>query len=388
MENSLKVAAAVTAACLAAGFAPSTQAQAAAYVYVAGSTQISGYSASTTGQLTPILGLPIPASVSHLSTTSKTVFGPGNDNVNIYSFNIGPGGLLVPGPVTDAQANNTDGCAAPLGPTQIGPSGQYLYSLVFEGPCGGGEAVTYAYVIKSGGALDEIDGWYTQIFHAGTMNPVRVEGNGQYAFFTGCEHDGDDYIPVTLITSPGSTVFPGGMYPAGRYTDAPEPSDPAEFFCPAMLATDPTTHIAYAFRKFYPSLNKLSTPYYLASYSVDSMANLSTTSNYTNMPSASIGTLSTLSISPAGNLLAVAGSYGFELFRFNGGSPITKIEGLVASDPVTELGWDKAGHLYVLTQSKLYVYTATTSGVTQAEGSPHTLTGAGPFSMIADSLTH
>jgi hypothetical protein len=390
MTNNWKAAATLAAVSLAAGFAQSSHGQAVAYVYVASSTQISGYSAAATGQLAPIIGLPIPASVSHLSTTSKTLFGPGTDNANMYSFNIGPGGLLVPGPVTDVQQFNPNGCPATLGPTQIGPTGQYLYSLVMEGPCGGGEAATFEYPIKSGGALGEGEGegWYTQIDHAGPMNPVRVLGNGQYAFFTGCEHDGDDYTPVTLITFPGSTIFPGGMYPDGRYTDAPEPSDPEDFFCPAMLATDPTTHIAYAFRKFYPSLNELSTPYYLASYSVDTMGNLSTESNYSNMPSASIGTLSTLSISPSGSLLAVAGSYGFELFHFNGGNPITKIAGLVASDPVTELGWDKAGHLYVLTQSKLYVYTATTSGVTEATGSPYTLTGAGPFSMIADSLTH
>jgi hypothetical protein len=105
------------------------------------------------------------------------------------------------------------------------------------------------------------------------------------------------------------------------------------------------------------------------------------------MPAANIGTLSGMSISPSGTLLAVAGSYGFELFHFDGGSPITKIGSLVASDPVTELGWDKLDHLYVLTKSSLYVYAATSTGVEPAPGSPYSLLGSGPFSMIALSLT-
>jgi hypothetical protein len=386
MANSLKVAATLIAACLTAGFAPSANGQAVAYLYVAGSTQISGYSAAATGQLTPLLGLPIPASVTHLSTTSKTVFGPGADNENIYSFNIGPGGLLVPGPVTNVQQYNTNGCPGKLGPTQIDYAGKYLYSLVIDIDCANGVG-THVYPILKGGSLGEGIGWYTQIEHAGPPNPIRLLGTDQYAFITGCSHDGSDFTPTTLIYHTGNTVFPGGLVPDGQYNDAPEPSDPQNFYCPAMLAGDPSNHLAYAFRKYYPSISELSTPYFLASYTVDTQGNLTTESNYTNMPAANIGTLSAMSISPSGNLLAVAGSYGFELFHFNGGSPITKIGSLVPSDPVAQVAWDKAGHLYVLTASSLYVYTATATGVENAPGSPHTLSGGGPFSMISLSLT-
>jgi hypothetical protein len=160
MANSWKVTATLIAACLAPGFAQSQSGQAVAYVYVAGSTQISGYAAAATGQLTPIPELPISASVTHLSTTSKTLFGPGADNKNMCSFNIGPGGVLVPGPVTDVQQYNSNGCPAKLGPTQIDYAGQYLYSLVIGGDCAGGVA-THVYPIKAGGSLGEGDDWYT-----------------------------------------------------------------------------------------------------------------------------------------------------------------------------------------------------------------------------------
>jgi hypothetical protein len=386
MTNSLKVAATVIAACLTAGLAQSSNGQAVAYVYVASSTQISGYSAGATGQLTPILGLPIPASVSHLSTTSKTVFGPGTDNKNMYSFNIGPGGLLVPGPVTYVQQYNTNGCPGTLGPTQIDYAGQYLYSLVIDGDCAG-DVVTHVFPILKGGALGTGIGWYTQIEYSGPPNPIRLLGTDQFAFVTGCAHDGNDFTPTTLIYHTGNTVFPGGLVPDGQYDEAPEPSDAQDFYCPAMLAGDPSNHLAYAFRKYYPSISELSTPYFLASYTVDPQGNFSTESNYTNMPAANIGTLSSMAVAPSGKLLAVAGSYGFELFNFDGGSPITKIGSLVASDPVTQVAWDKAGHLYVLTTSSLYVYAATSSGLQPASGSPYALSGSGAFSIIALSLS-
>jgi len=386
MTNHLKVAATLIAAFLTAGFAQASNGQAVAYVYVAGATEISGYSAAASGRLTPIPGLPIPASVSHLSTTSKTVYGPGTDNKNIYSFNIGPGGLLVPGPVTDAQQYNTNGCPGKLGTTQIDYAGKNLYSLVIDIDCANGVG-THVYPILKSGALGEGIGWYTQIEHAGPPNPIRLLGNDQFAFITGCSNDGSEFDPTTLIYHAGNTVSPGGLVPDGQYHGAPEPSDPDDFFCPSMLAGDPSNHLAYAFRKYYPNLAELSTPYYMASYTVDTAGNLSTESNYTNMPAANIGTLSSMSISPSGKLLAVAGSYGFELFNFDGGNPITKIGSLVDSGPVTEVAWDKAGHLYVLADSSLFVYTASSTGVKQVPGSPYTLSGSGPYSIIALSLT-
>jgi len=197
MTNSLKAAATLIAACLTV-LAQSSNGQAVAYVYVAGSTQISGYSATATGQLTPIPELPILASVSHLSTTSKTVFGPGTDNKNIYSYNIGPGGLLIPGPVTYVQQYNTNGCPGTLGPTQIDYAGKYLYSLVIDIDCANGVG-THVYPILKGGSLGEGIGWYTQIEYAGPPNPIRLLGTDQFAFVTGCAHYGDDFTPTTRI---------------------------------------------------------------------------------------------------------------------------------------------------------------------------------------------
>ena len=386
MKKPLTSGAIFVAACLIAASLQPCLSQAVAYVYVASASEISGYSAAADGRLTAIPNMPVAARVSHLSTTSKTVFGPGTDNKNIYSFNIGSNGALTAGPVTNVQQYNTNGCPGTLGPTQVDFRGLYLYSLVIGIDCGSGIG-THVFDIGSGGSLNHYNAWYTQIPHSGPPTPIRLLGTGNFAFLTGCSHNGTQYTPTTLIYNTVAP-FPGGLYPFGTYTQAPEPSDPEDFFCPSRLAPDPSNHLAFAFRKFYPSIGKLSTPYFLASYTVDTQGRLSTQSNYINMPAASIGTLSDMSISPGGNLLVVTGSYGFELFRFNGGSPITKITHLMASDPVVKSGWDKAGHLFVLTNSSLFVYNATTSGVQLAPGAPYPVSGDKPYSMIVRSPTN
>lgn len=364
-----------------AAYAQPSVSQAVAYIYVANSTEISGYSAAANGRLTAIPQLPVDASVSHLSATSTTLFGPGTDNKNIYSFLIGTGGVLTPGAVNYVQQYDSNGWPGTLGPTGIDPNGLYLYSLVIGIDCSGYYSGTHTYTIGFGGKLNWILGRYTYILHAGPPQPVRFLGNDQYAFLPGCVHNKGQFTPTTLIYDMGSIAGP--LYPHGSYTGAPQPSDPQDFYCPAMLAPDPSNHLAYAFRKYYPSLSKLSTPYFLASYTVDVQGNLSTSSNYTNMPAASIGKLSDMEISPDGKLLAVAGSYGFELFHFRGANPIKKITHLMASDPVIQLAWDKAGHLYVLTASSLFVYNATTTGVQLAPGSPYAISGSKPFSVVA-----
>jgi len=69
-----------------------------AYVYVSsspsgGSSQINGYSADSTGRLTPIAGSPFPGSVQYIALNGKWLFGEDN-YTNIDSFSIGSNGAL------------------------------------------------------------------------------------------------------------------------------------------------------------------------------------------------------------------------------------------------------------------------------------------------------
>jgi hypothetical protein len=80
-----------------------------------------------------------------------------------------------------------------------------------------------------------------------------------------------------------------------------------------------------------------------------------------------------MSISPSGKLLA-AGGQGFQVFHFNGSSPITHYTGLLeAEDSFAEFGWDRDNHLFALSGNALFVYTATPTSVKQAAGSPYSI---------------
>jgi hypothetical protein len=90
----------------------------------------------------------------------------------------------------------------------------------------------------------------------------------------------------------------------------------------------------------------------------------------------------TISISPSGKFLAVGGS-GFQIFHFNGSSPITKYTGVFQpGSQFTEFGWDGDNHLYALGSGKLYVYTVTSTSVEEASGSPYSIPEASSMIVL------
>jgi hypothetical protein len=76
-------------------------------------------------------------------------------------------------------------------------------------------------------------------------------------------------------------------------------------------------------------------------------------------------------MSPAGNLLAVAGTNGLQVFYFNGGNPITPYTGRLAWRETYDLGWDKHNHLYSIGLGAVQAWRITTTGWKQALGSPY-----------------
>jgi hypothetical protein len=122
----------------------------------------------------------------------------------------------------------------------------------------------------------------------------------------------------------------------------------------------------------------------LATYTADSHGNLTTKSTYENMPATALQFINTMSISPSGKLLAVGGQ-GFQVFHFNGGSPITHFSGVLqAGYAFQQFGWDGDNHLYALGGGKLFVYTVTPTSITEASGSPYSIPEAS--SVIVRSL--
>jgi hypothetical protein len=121
----------------------------------------------------------------------------------------------------------------------------------------------------------------------------------------------------------------------------------------------------------------------VATYTAESDGSLTTNSTWENMPSALVGTtVYDCWMSPSGKYLAVGGTSGLQLFHFNGGNPITKFTGLITGDSINQLFWDNSNHLYAISakSGKLFVFTVTSTGATQAPGSPHSI--ANPANLI------
>jgi hypothetical protein len=102
------------------------------------------------------------------------------------------------------------------------------------------------------------------------------------------------------------------------------------------------------------------------------------------MPVSATG-VNVLAMSPSGKLLAVGGQ-GLQIFHFNGSSPITKDSGVLQpAVAFNALAWDSENHLYALSGGQLFVYTVTSSSISQATGSPYSIPEA--VALVVQSVT-
>jgi hypothetical protein len=162
----------------------------------------------------------------------------------------------------------------------------------------------------------------------------------------------------------------------------------------ANIAADATSHLAIVlFQDVEPPCDGAVGPLQLASYTVDYYGNLTSTNKGTSMPVPNVYPTS-LSISPASNLLAVASNQpdpwfgthttsGLQVFHFNGANPITKFSATLTTASIDNLGWDKSNHLFAMSRAsgKLYVYTITPTTISQAPGSPYTISHPSTLSV-------
>jgi hypothetical protein len=122
----------------------------------------------------------------------------------------------------------------------------------------------------------------------------------------------------------------------------------------------------------------------VATYAADpETGDLSTGSSCTTMPSSAVGNTQSTAMAYSGKILAVGGTKGLQLFNFSGTAEATQRTGpLLAGVNISGVTWDSSNHLYAISHAsnKLYVLTVTSTGVTQAPGSPHTI--ASPVDMI------
>lgn len=339
-----------------------------AYVYVSsspgtGKNQINAYAATSNGSLTTVFGSPFSTTVSYLALNGAWLFG--TDGTNIDSFSIASNGSLA---LKDSYTAGISGG----GPASLflDHTGADLYDG-FANLNGTGNNGYQSYSINQ--TTGKI-GYINDISGGPSIGSVlSFVGNNQYAYASSCYHFTPSIYGVQRHSNGAITEL--NINPALPVTKNPG------FYCPWFgAAADPTNHVAVAMQPLNSNWQPAG-PYQLATYTADSTGNLTTTSTYSNMPTTEVATLPHGSVtdywmSPSGKFLAVAGTSGLQIFHFNGANPITKYTDLIVTAEVDQVFWDNSNHLYAIgtKAGKLWVFTVTSTSVSQAPGSPHSIT--------------
>jgi hypothetical protein len=284
-----------------------------------------------------------------------------SDGISIFSYSIASNGALK-----EVSSINTQKWTSTCGEAlflSLDHTGTTLYNLDVDFDCSN-DTFQYFNVNHDTGALT----YFGQ--SAGSIAydaPLPFIGNNLYAYGVGCPMDSAAFYGFSR--SSGGSLTPLTLNP-------PIPSYPEGDYCPALgAAPDPANDVAIP---LYPETPTTAPgpPAQLAVYTADSSGNLNTNSTYENMPKTAVGYINDLVASPAGNLLAVAGSTGLQVFHYNGSNPITPYTGLLTTSSVGHVHWDNHNHLYAVSTGKLYVFTVTPTSHSQAPGSPHSIANA------------
>jgi hypothetical protein len=349
-----------------------------AYVYVSRPTHMDGFAVSSAGKLTPVPGSPFAnISVGGLSVNKKYLFG--HNATDIVTLSIAPDGALKQVSEIDAQKYNP-GAVRYLGAVRIDAAGKTVYIQVFNSQ---DRTLIESFKIEENGDLQFLgitdSGIYSdqvQLFDPSVME------NDKYAYQGGDLVFDDTEFPVLLTYKRESS----GLLSAIDGNAAFPKTAPAYsvYFLDA-LAPDPENHLAFAVE----SLDYEYTPHghdLLGTFTANSQGKLSTTSTYENMVSTQFDQVGSMSISPSGKLLAVAGGdIGFQVFRFNGSSPIKHYtEVLQTKHSFKQFGWDGANHLFATSYDGfLFVYKVNPTSIEEAPGSPYSIPEAGSLIVLS-----
>ena len=347
-----------------------------ALVYVQTTKGVQVYNFTSAGKLTQAAGTG-QVSGEMIGSNGKYFVSLGTDYIHSYYLNSS-GMITSQASQLNTQSYAGSECGTTGGAT-LDQSGQYVYVNLSNAIAGGGEVCTAYQTIKLNPGTGKLtfngstqgnsstvtiladekfaysvnDGGYTNDFYA-----LSRDSAGMLNFISIGETDlapQPDYgfFPTTIITTDGLMI-------TGYF---------------AGLAEDDSKHLAAALSDMYETPFNPSNPPQLASYTVNSSGGIISTNNYADMPTPSMG-VTTMNMNPSGNILAVGGPGGLQLYHFNGASPITYFTAPITKDPINAINWDNHGHLFATSYKtgKVYIWSVTTTGVSNV-GLPIQLSG-------------
>ena len=361
-----------------------------AWLYVSSKHYIHAYKVWANGTYTSITGSPFPyVGISGMSVTNKFLFGDVGQNVD--SFAIASNGSLSKISSINAMSYESDGCLQGAGGNLVDFSQITLYRRVCSYGYNTNQYLSFH--IQSNGSLQFLGG-------SGGAISAATQGSGMLTKMGGNPFAFDSYCAEDEYNRPVIQIFKrqsnGNLIFEREENHMPEP-EPGTSYCAGFVAADASNHLAVAVQRIDAQphdAGHIDGPYFLASYTSDSSGNLTTTSNYTNMPRLAVAEnldVGAISISPDNNYVAVAAD-GFQVLHFNGSNPPTNFSGaFLTGQYVGSFGWDRAHHLYVIAlkysngtyTSFLHVYNVTSTGVKEVSGSPHYLANLSGLTVLS-----
>ncbi|MBS1803585.1 MAG: hypothetical protein JST28_09460 [Acidobacteria bacterium] len=368
-----------------------------AYVYVQTTSGVLLYDESADGRLTLDSASPFKTAGQLIGSTGSYVVTLGQTLVHLYP--VTTKGRIGAQAAQVTMAKYTDGqCGSPRSGV-LDHTGQYveiLFNPTYNAtqPCTAYQ--TYK-IGKSTGTLTFVGSAEADSNIGNVLGPVAQTSNNRFGYAI------DVNLPEVRLA--GFVRESAGALTNLDFSESdPEPPQPYDYY-PLQVTEAPNNRLAMALGtvKFLGSPDVADGPVQLASYTVDSSGNISSTNTSDKMPTPDVGP-TLLRISPGGGLLAVAGGAcswcmllpatgvsGLQIFRFNGANPITHYTGVLTKDPIEQMEWDNYSHLFALSKEtgKIRVYRVTTSSYSLIPGSPMTIKGAngtGPNGLVVVSL--
>jgi hypothetical protein len=378
--------------------AQSTSSTPIAYVYIlpnnnatpAEGASVTLYDTASNGSLTQVGNYPLESSINSLiGGNGSYLFAAAEDSpnvageTNIDSYPVASNGALgarAESIDTDAYAGSGPGCSNDsIVSATLDHTGHYMFVRVINQDAQTQTDICdqwQTYTIASNGLLTYIGreaspliGYLETISSSNEFSYGTSEGSACSAE-VGEGNPGPEFYPYSrtsdLVLSYDHNFThtdPAGT-PSSAYT--------------LWASADPTDHLAVLMDN---CTNSYGLPASIASYTINSQTgSITSTNSWSSLPTSTVNsdlptnaqTPMFTSMSPSGQLLAVAGG-GFQIFHFNGASPLTPYTSLqIGTAEIRQAAWDNDNHFYTLDwfTGQLQVYTVTPTSFSQAPGSP------------------
>ena len=358
-----------------------------AYVYVQTTQGVNVYNTNAAGALTLVKGSPFADTGQMEGSNGGYLISVGTDY--LHSYAIGANGA-VGGQASEintqsydgSQCGNTDGSGAIFDHT-----GRYFYVQLYGASYNGGEDYTCAawqtYKIESNGMFTFLGANELDLgFDSSSLDSTIPTFSSNDKFTYGLYYTAFAPVPAAFMLASNGVLEANSSFTEKDPAPDPSPAGSDNNYFPTIVAADPSGHLAALV------LEPFATPYpgpaaQIASYTINSTGGIQSTNTFADMPTVEVsgpGNPSfTMNMSPAGNLLAVGGYPGLQIFHFNGAAPATTYSSLLLPKvDIDQLAWDSSNHLYALSYSsgELYVYTVTPTSISEVSGSPYKVQNA------------